>query len=229
MNFRKKTNQQIFFDRIFLMAIRNSLSVPDKIEKGGSEHKQMKKIILGLLALVIIGSAVFFACKKESDVIEKQDILVIKQQKAPVPGDGANGFCVWWTDKKGDKHAAYAEWEGKGHVAREDRDHKFDADVKCFGSGLCKFKAGITSVAIDLNENNFSLIYLNDKGNYFIEVSVNENILREEFFEIEEEEKYIDDFGNTFKISQGKYPFDETIGKQGGYILPIEVQIENFQ
>ncbi|MDR0603858.1 MAG: hypothetical protein LBG80_06100 [Bacteroidales bacterium] len=32
----------------------------------------MKKIILGLLALVIIGSAVFFACKKETDTKRKE-------------------------------------------------------------------------------------------------------------------------------------------------------------
>jgi hypothetical protein len=44
----------------------------------------MKKLFLGLLALVIIGGVVFFACKKEdSNIAEKQETSAIKQQKKP--------------------------------------------------------------------------------------------------------------------------------------------------
>jgi hypothetical protein len=186
-----------------------------------------KKICLGILALVVIGSAVFFACKKESNIIEKQETSVIKQQKIPQPGEGSNGVCLWWTDKNDNKHGIYAEWEGKGHVGKEDRDRKFDEDVECIGRGLCKFRGGIFGVSP--GNTNSSPIYIKDNGTYFIEVSINENIPFEEHFILDEPEIYIDDFGNAFKIHAGNYPFDVSIGRHGGYALPIDVQIVNFE
>jgi hypothetical protein len=43
----------------------------------------MKKIVIviAIMAITVIGTAIFFACKKENNVVEKQETSVIKQQK----------------------------------------------------------------------------------------------------------------------------------------------------
>jgi hypothetical protein len=174
----------------------------------------MKKILIAVIGVVLVAAGgIFYACKKESSIDDKQSTS-IKQQKYVK-------ISVTWTNKKGVTHEASIAWDGKGH----------NKDGECVGRGLCNFRGGLRVVESSNNSdaiNHNSSIVWSDNEKTFIEVLVNEYIPREDAFTLELDQTSLDKYGNIFTIHKGVYPLNKDLGEKGGYVIPITVDIKNI-
>mgnify|MGYP003303677624 FL=1 len=96
----------------------------------------------------------------------------------------------------------------------------------CRGAGLCNFRLVTIEIQISLKSENYAIVYADNRNSYYVDLPIDEKIV----FENNDKLFYIDEDlyakapdGNTYKLPAGIYSLNKSIGKMGGYRLPLQV------
>ena len=105
-------------------------------------------------------------------------------------------------------------WEKWGRAAKN-----------CDGSGLCRFSITIKKSAGMETEKSANLYYVGD--DLYADILIDDDYTFDEdgtSLYIDEDLYAADGNGRTYIISQGQYPLDTTLGRLGGYTIPVFVR-----
>lgn len=147
-----------------------------------------------IILLGLISVSTFFSCEKDANLtMQNQDETSVVSAKVDI----IIGFYFTWDD-----------WGRKKY--------------KCNGSGLCNFR--IETIEISIGKN--APINKNSKGELFVTIPVDKDLK----FEDSMKNLYIDENlfskgpdDKLYMVPEGVYQINTSIGKFGGYILPIKI------
>ncbi len=101
------------------------------------------------------------------------------------------------------------------------------ASKDCQGFGICKLAAfgvyivGAPKINVSLEPAQPPFVLDTYKAYHALETGYEINGLDDTTFYVDEDFYITDDEENTFKIHQGEYDFDSSIGSFGGYLLNV--------
>jgi hypothetical protein len=194
---QKYKKLQATLSRLLLLAIVDSFILKIKLI-------EMKKInlYLTLMAIFAIASAalIFNSCQKEEQLETQLQTIPLTSQVNNEKGKVI--ITISW-DKWGLK--------------------KYDCEN---GAGLCNFKI---SFEYEETEKHTAAVYSDNKGNLFAKVFVDEELVKQ--FEKEDHSLHIEENlfskasdGTIYTIPAGNYKLNPTMGKFGGYIIPLLIK-----
>ena len=109
-------------------------------------------------------------------------------------------------------------WDGWGRK-------KYDCEK---GAGLCRFRIETAAIEVDLNRGDhyYSVPIHHNRDSYYVNLPIDEKVIFENYdklFYIDEDLYAKAPDGSIYKLPAGVYCMDKSIGKLGGYKLPLQI------
>ena len=184
----------------------------------------LKRTVMLLSFFAIISGLIFalYSCSKDEDEILYNEVSKDNyslHSSNDMHYETSEELYVNNSDRASIPIGLYIMWDAWGRK-------KYDCKR---GFGLCNFRIeGIIYLEIDIvikDQTYYAPIYV-DRNSYYVNIPIDEKVI----FEDNDKMFYIDEDlyakapdGNTYKLPAGIYSLDKSIGKMGGYRLPIQI------